>query len=373
MPERREQALGLLEARERSLLALKALEGQWRAQGGLKGTQALLTWTQLTGSAPSRALSVVLEEAFRPPAWGAEQGEATRAQLLRGREALWERLLTQLQLSLLPAARRWSPLPDTRALPEALCLALPHLGVSVERAEQGPRLCSPKVASRVLRAGLSDLSALFSGSVERGRPFSLQPDEREGARFEALTLCLLNTPSWVWLELSPRYQALFERALHCPLTASPAGLYDDLALGRDISLRREASPQLGLSASRGWLQLGLSALPDIAERKAHGARARGGAHPITPHHLARSCPPEHPLWRLHDHTPRTHEGRALAIRSMIRTAIATRPQLTSKGDLRGLLAPLVTLPPPLVWQLTCDAQTLIDRSTPKGRRRADPS
>jgi hypothetical protein len=362
-----------LEARRASLIALKALEGAWSPVEGLTRAQVQGRWTDLTGAPPSSALLQALEGAFMAPSWLDEQGEGTRGQLLESRVALCGRLHHDLERALLPASRRWRARTARQGLPEALCAALPYLGVSVEDEQGRPFLCRPKEASRSLREGLSGFARLFHTSVERSKPFNLRPLSQEGLQFEALILCLLNIPASLLCALDARYEALFSEVPSCELIARPTGLYDDLALSRDISLKRSPDHARGRPGARGWLQVGMSALKGEAERKAHSARRQGSAQAITPHHLARSCPETHALWRYHDHVPRTHEGRALAIRGMFRRALAVRPSASADGGVRALFAPVLELPPPLVWQLICDAQGLIGRPALKVRRSADPS
>ena len=362
-----------LKARRKRLEALKALEAEWSPVEGLTRDQILSQWLEHTGTPASVALLKALESAFCAPIWLDEQGESLRVRLLQSRSALWGRLHDDLERALLPATRRWRSRAEGPSFPDALCVALPYLGVSVEDHQGRPFLCRPKEASQSLREGLLGLGRLFHTSLERSKPFKLRPPSREGLQFEALILCLLNVPASILCSMDTRYEALFSEVPRCALIARPSSLYDDLALCRDLSLKRSPDRARGLLGARGWLQVGLSALGDDAERKAHRARRLGGAHALTPHHLALSCPETHTLWAYHDHIPRTHEGRALAIRAMFRRALAARPSASADGSLRSLFAPLLELPPPLVWQVICDAQALIGHPAQRQGRSADPS
>ena len=361
------------------LKALEPLEAAWRSDASLDAPRGLSAaelserWAEATGRAPSAPLLSALERAFESAAWAPSLSLGQRSALLLGRQALFERVMADLRARVLPAERRWSPPDQLSALPRALALAIAQLGVSVLDAQGEPIICAPKEAQRLLREALEALGALTRSSIDSCRPIALRARGQDGAPFETLALCLFNCPSALLVELKPSYRPLLAESPLMSLSAHPASSLDDLCFKRDLSLSRAADPSRGIQRARGWLQLGLSPLATEAERKAREARVKGRAHTITPHHLAFSCPATHPLWDVYDHRPRSHEGRARAIRELLRRAASTPTEL-DRGLDRGLdtssplatvlgpvLAPVIALPAALGWQLCLDAQTLIAR------------
>jgi len=373
-------ALEQLALRASWLKALESLELAWRSDAsrdapqGLSRAELSERWAEVTRDEPSASLLSALERAFASAAWAPSLSLSQRSALLLGRQALFERVRADLRARVLPAERRWSPPAQLSALPQALALSIARLGVSVLDAHGEPIICAPKEAQRSLREALEALGALTRSSIDAGRPMSLRARGQDGAPFETLALCLFNCPSALLVELKPSYRPLLAESPLMSLSAHPASSLDDLCFKRDLSLSRAADPSRGLQKARGWLQLGLSPLATEAERKAREARVKGRAHTITPHHLAFSCPATHPLWATYDHRPRSHEGRARAIRELLRRAASTPVQLdrglAASSPLAPLLVPVLALPAALGWQLCLDAQTLIARplkgSPPRG-------
>lgn len=341
------------------LSTLNLIEQAWLSNQGCQTIPLDHLWPKKLKSALPTPLQNTLKDIFQPLTWPQDLKPNQRKELLLGRTQLWKRLMSDLKVKILPAKTGWHTNDVLKTLPDTLCLSLPRLGVSVYH-NGVPYLCTEREMFTMLKKELIGYQELFINSVLSHKPFKLIADDQEGSRVESLILCLLNTPAWLLLELHPLYRSLFEIKPLLNLSARAGSLYDDLALHRDLSLKRTASADV--QAARGWLQIGMSAMATHAERKARIARARGGSHTITPHHLAFDCPIEHPLWHFFHHCPRTHEGRALAIREALRSAIKVKPGSMPNDSYHALLAPIKALPPPLAWQIICSTQSIIAHS-----------